>query len=256
MSNLGHQLLAFHQTELNRDERLFHIDMPTAEQKVKELLAELQSIASPFKSRITQARITRALAGVITQQTGDVTYAWMATSDTSSQNEPRMHYTMHSTARLRAVYATASATLIKKSGGQPKVFTPDPISQDPVHIGCRFVLSRDVLKSLLKALKSRLTGRYPVEKETGAADGKLEAAQECNGVSWADGIKRYKDGSSLVALEIYDRDYLFYTYLVLATITASRAVVQPVNLFLQWLSATTQERISQRTVGQRIRLLR
>lgn len=237
VSELGGELLTFFRSEQIQDERLFHIDMPTAEQKVKDFLRELERIESPSKPRITLPRITRALAGVITQQTGDVTFAWMATSDTSSQNEPRMHYTMHSTERLRAVYANAAATLIKKSGGQPKVLTPDPLSPDPVHIGCRFVLSLDVLKNLVTALKSRLTGRFSIEKGVGSVEGPQEAGHEGHEISGADEMKRYKDRSSTRELEGYDRDYLFYTYLVLAITTGTRSIVQPVDLFLQWLTA-------------------
>ena len=122
------------------------------------------------------------------------------------QGEPRLHYTMASTERIRQAYANAVSTLLQGVNHKARDFKADVKSKDPVHIGCRFVLAFDPLKSLITDMKRRLT-------------------------------ERYRDSSSLTYTMKYDSDYLFYTYLTLTISTCNRARIQPVNLYREWQEA-------------------
>lgn len=196
LSNLGQQLLSFHFSERKQDEQVFHIDLPTAGKMLKALL-------EPMDERITPARITRTLPAILIQQTGDESLAWLTFAMTEKQGEPRLHYTMASTERIRQAYANSVSTLLQGVNHTAKAFKPTVKSKDPVHVGCRFVLAFDPLKRLITDLKRRLT-------------------------------ERYRNSSSLKYIMEYDSDYLFYTYLMLTISTCNRARINPVNLYREW----------------------
>jgi len=196
LSNLGQQILKFYLSEGEQDGKVFHINLPTAEEKIKALL-------KPLDARITMARITRTMPTLLTQQTGDTSLAWVTFAMTECQNEPRLHYTMHSTDRIRQAYANASKALLRTVGHKPSAFKCQNKSTDPMHIGCRFVFAFSHLKELITNLKHRLT-------------------------------ERFRNAYSLDYIMQYDRDYLFYTYLMLTVSTSTRAIRRPVSLFLEW----------------------
>jgi len=198
VSNLGQQLLTFYLAGSHRDERIFHIDRPTALKKIKALL-------KPMDARITVTRICKTMPALLTQQTGDASLVWMTLCMRSHQEESRMHYTMHRVGRIRKSYARAASTLLRRVGYTPAAFTPESESVAPTHIGCRFVLKRTVLKGFVSDLKQRLTCRY-------------------------------LDTSDLSRVLQYDRDYLFYTYLLLTLSTGVRANQSILSPYLQWQS--------------------
>jgi len=225
VSNLGQQLLTFHASEPTQDQKVFHIDHPTALSHIKALLSGLDE-------RITLARITRTLPSLVTQQTGDPSLALVACAEAARQTEPRLFYTMHATHRVRMAYTRAASTLLRTGRHAPSTFAPDVPSQDPPHIGCRFVLSKPVLRDLIETLKGKLTSRYataqPGSHQPDTGDGPDQFSGFAGG---------YRDPSSRSAVLQYDRDYLLYTFLILTISTGTRAINQPVSLYLQWLAA-------------------
>lgn len=224
VSNLGNQLLAFYRSSSTKDQKVFHIDYPTALKGVKKLLSSIDN------DRITLPRISRTLPSLLTQQTGDASLAWVAFSMKARETEPRLHYTMHSTAHIRKAYARSARTLLRKVSHIPSPHLAEVASKDQSHIGCRFVLSFHTLQELITALKERLTSRY--ERDTVLAkvdDGTMNESTFS---------RNYKDLSNRSEVMQYDRDYLFYTFLLLTISTGTRAIKRPVSLYLEWQAAS------------------
>lgn len=224
ISNLGNQLLAFHRSESAQDEKVFHIDHPKAFRGVKTLLSSIDN------NRITLSRISRALPSLLTQQTGDASLAWVTFAIKARETEPRLHYTMHSNAHMREAYVRSANALLRKVSHKPSLYTPEAASKDQAHIGCRFVLSHRALRELITTLKERLTSRY-------AQDTSLAVSEDNVGDEPAF-PRNYRDLSSRSEIMQYDRDYLFYTFLLLTISTGTRAINQPVGLYLQWQAAS------------------
>ena len=132
------------------------------------------------------------------------------------------------------VYAQAARAMLRSVGHSPSSFAPDPVSKDPPHIGCRFVLSLPVLRELIASLKARLISRYAINNKSIDKSSEHEGDDQAGVSSFSD---RYKDMSSLSTVMLYDRDYLFYTFLILTISTGTRAINRPVGLYLQWLDA-------------------
>lgn len=180
------------------DARLFHLELPTAQEAVQALLEPLE------ESRYTVARIERALPRRLLARSGDASRVWLTFAQRDEAAQPRLYYTQQPLRRLQRDYAEAARAML---GVTTAPFDASQwaarwgVLDGGVALGARFVIRRDELRQALHALRTTLEQTPPRTRE---------------------------------AWQRYDDHYALYTFLMTALCTGVRTVARSVALWRAW----------------------
>ncbi|UZG46031.1 hypothetical protein [Caldimonas thermodepolymerans] len=185
---------------LHADERLFHLEEPTARRHIEAVLDGLH------EPRYTLSRIEHALPRRLRVYSGDAALAWLTFAQRDEAAQPRLYYTQVPLAHIRRAYTEVTCAALAQpqpadaasAGRWPG---EGPAGGGDTALGARFVIDRDVLKRLLARLRAMLEAEPARTRE---------------------------------AVWHYHEHYLLYTYLMTTLCTGVRSVARSAALWQAW----------------------